>query len=132
MNAIDLKGRSAIVTGGARGIGLAIAERLLDSGAWCTLWDIDGAELVNAKRKLNGRGEVHTAIVDLSNPESVEVAAHATFSNFSRVDILVNNAGIAGVTKEALGDDARRMAARDRRESVLGVPLLSRRRSKND
>ena len=79
---------------------MAIAERLLDSGAWCTLWDIDGAELVNAKRKLNGRGEVHTAIVDLSNPESVEVAAHATFSNFSRVDVLVNNAGIAGVTKK--------------------------------
>ena len=112
MNAIDLKGRSAIITGGARGIGFAIAERLLESGAWVTLWDIDGAGLVQAKRQLNGRGEVHTAIVDLSNPESVEVAAHATFTTFSRVDILVNNAGIAGVTKtlwEMTPDEWRRV-----------------------
>ena len=100
MNQIDLRGRVAIVTGGARGIGCAIAERLLASGARCVLWDRDAAKLGDTKQALESRGEVHPVVVDLSSPESVENAARQTFAAVPHVDILVNNAGIAGVTKK--------------------------------
>ena len=100
MNQIDLKGRVAIVTGGARGIGLAIAERLLDSGAKCCLWDRDTAALAAAARTLASRGEVHTVTLDLTNPDAVLSAAAETQKHFGSVDILVNNAGIAGVNKK--------------------------------
>ena len=56
MNAIDLKGRSAIVTGGAQGIGLAIARRLLGSGAAVALWDRDAALLAETARALSDGG----------------------------------------------------------------------------
>ena len=58
MNRIDLAGRVAVVTGGAQGIGLAIAERLLDSGAGVALWDIDDGSLGKAASRLGGRGKV--------------------------------------------------------------------------
>jgi 3-oxoacyl-[acyl-carrier protein] reductase len=99
MNQIDLHGQFAIVTGGARGIGYAIAERLLDSGAACCLWDRDEAELAAAARRLSAQGTVHTVAVDVSNPEAVRVAAEATLRLNDRTDILVNNAGIAGATR---------------------------------
>ena len=100
MNQIDLQGRSAVVTGGARGIGFAIVERLLASGAACSLWDRDAAALDEAAKKLAGRGRVHTATVNLTDAESVAAAAASTFVAFGKVDILVNNAGIAGVNKK--------------------------------
>jgi 3-oxoacyl-[acyl-carrier protein] reductase len=99
MNKIDLNGRKAIVTGGARGIGYAITERLLDSGASCSLWDRDPARLAAAGKKLSPANRVHTATVDITLPESVEAAVEATFEHLGGIDILVNNAGIAGVTK---------------------------------
>jgi 3-oxoacyl-[acyl-carrier protein] reductase len=99
MNKIDLNGRKAIVTGGARGIGYAIAERLLASGASCSLWDRDPARLAAAGKKLSPANTVHTVTVDITRPESAEAAAEATFKHFGGIDILVNNAGIAGVTK---------------------------------
>ena len=99
MNKIDLNGRKAIVTGGARGIGYAIAERLLDSGASCSLWDRDPARLAAAGKKLSPANTVHTVTVDITRAESAEAAAEATFKHFGGIDILVNNAGIAGVTK---------------------------------
>ena len=99
MNKIDLTGRKAIVTGGARGIGYAIAERLLESGASCSLWDRDPARLEQATKSLAAANTVHTAVVDITNPDSADRAAELTFGHFGRIDILVNNAGIAGVTK---------------------------------
>jgi len=100
MNQIDLNGKHAIVTGGARGIGFAIAQRLLASGAACSLWDCDAEALSMAKNALAGSGNVHTALVDLTRADSVNAAADATFNAFGRVDILVNNAGIAGANKK--------------------------------
>lgn len=100
MNQIDLKGRAAIVTGGARGIGFAIAQRLLDSGASVSLWDMDAAALASAAKELSARGKVHTHRLDLTNSAEVDAAAKATHAHIGRLDILVNNAGIAGVNKK--------------------------------
>src|SRR6185369_12054468 len=100
MNQIDLKGKIAVVTGGARGIGLAIVQRLLASGARCSLWDLDAKALAEAKAALATQGEVHTFAVNLTKPDEVKAAAAATAAHFGGIDILVNNAGIAGVNKK--------------------------------
>lgn len=100
MNKIDLQGQNAIITGGARGIGFAIVERLLNSGARCSLWDIDSAALELAVKSLAGQGEVHTAVVELTDAASVASAKEATLKHFGSVEILVNNAGIAGLNKK--------------------------------
>src|SRR5947209_10000839 len=99
MNQIDLHGRSAAVTGAARGIGFAIADRLLASGARVSLWDRDAAALDAAARALADRGDVHTATVDITDDASVEAAARATAERVGGIDVLVNNAGIAGGSK---------------------------------
>ncbi len=96
MNQIALHHKKAVVTGGARGIGRAIAERLLDSGATVALWDVDPGALQTAASDLADRGTVHTVPVDLASPESVESAAEATAAALGGIDILVNNAGITG------------------------------------
>jgi 2-dehydro-3-deoxy-L-rhamnonate dehydrogenase (NAD+) len=97
MNQLDLKGRNGIVTGGARGIGLAIATRLLQSGARVCLWDRDAAALKEAQGKLAALGTVATQTVDLTDPDAVLAAAAATKAEFGSLELLVNNAGIAGV-----------------------------------
>ena len=96
MNKIDLAGRKAVITGGARGIGLAAAERMLESGAAVSLWDTDGPALDAATKRLAGKGEIHTTIVDVSNVASVTAAAQSAIGQMGQVDILVNNAGITG------------------------------------
>ena len=100
MNKIDLQGKNAVVTGGARGIGFAIAQRLMASGAACSLWDRDAEALRSAHNALATAGNIHTAIVELAQAESVKAAADATFNALGRVDILVNNAGITGGNKK--------------------------------
>jgi 3-oxoacyl-[acyl-carrier protein] reductase len=100
MNQIDLKSRAAIVTGGARGIGHAIATRLLQSGASVALWDRDEAALAAAKAELSALGTVHTAAVDLTDLAAVQNAAAGTAAAFGKIDILVNNAGIAGTNSK--------------------------------
>jgi 2-dehydro-3-deoxy-L-rhamnonate dehydrogenase (NAD+) len=100
MNHLDLKGRTGVITGGARGIGLAVARRLLASGAACSLWDNDAGALEAAARSLGETTRVHTVVVDITQEAQVERATEVTRSRFGGVEILVNNAGIAGVSKK--------------------------------
>ncbi|TMG69766.1 MAG: SDR family oxidoreductase [Betaproteobacteria bacterium] len=79
MNQLDFAGRTAVVSGGAQGIGAAIVERLRCSGARVQVWDLDG-----------------TPEVDVSDPGSVESATADTLKELGKIDVLVNNAGIAG------------------------------------
>ena len=96
MNSIDLNNRTAIVTGGARGIGSAIAQRLLPSGAAVMLWDLDGVALDQAAAALKGAGRVHTATVDVTDDAAIARAVAAATRDLGKIDILVNNAGITG------------------------------------
>ena len=96
MNQVDLRGRVAVITGGAQGIGYATAERMLASGASVVLWDIDAARLDQAVAALASRGPVSADRVELTEEDSVAAAAAATLARHGRIDILVNNAGITG------------------------------------
>jgi len=96
MNQLDLKGKVAIVTGGAQGIGLAIASRLLASGATVALWDRDAAMLASAQAALSNAENVHTQIVDVTNEIAIETATHHLLGLTGQIDVLVNNAGITG------------------------------------
>jgi 3-oxoacyl-[acyl-carrier protein] reductase len=82
MNQLDLKGRTAVVTGGKIGIGAAIVQRLSASGAKVRIWDVGAKE----------------DPVDVADQKSVERATARTIAELGRIDILVNNAGIAGPT----------------------------------
>jgi 3-oxoacyl-[acyl-carrier protein] reductase len=94
MNQIDLKDRVAVVTGGAQGIGFAIAERFAASGARVVLWDIDAGKAQAAAAAL-GRG-VRAERVELTDDADVAAATARTLAAAGRIDILVNNAGITG------------------------------------
>jgi 3-oxoacyl-[acyl-carrier protein] reductase len=96
MNQIDLRGRVAVITGGAQGIGYATAERMLASGASVVLWDIDATRLDQAVAALASRGPLSTDRVELTEQDSVAAAAAAVLARHGRIDILVNNAGITG------------------------------------
>ena len=96
MNQIDLSGREAVITGGARGIGYAVAERFLQSGCNVSLWDIDADRLQEAQTSLSGRGKVTAEKVELTDEQSVQRATESTIKRHGRIDILVNNAGITG------------------------------------
>ena len=96
MNQIDLTGRVAVITGGAQGIGYAIAERMLGSGATVVLWDADAAKLGEAKAKLGYAGKVVVEQVELTDEVAVAGATRAALAAAKKIDILVNNAGITG------------------------------------
>jgi 2-dehydro-3-deoxy-L-rhamnonate dehydrogenase (NAD+) len=98
VNTIDLNNRRAVVTGGAQGIGLSIAQRLLASGAAVSLWDRDAELLEQAEAGGPGGAQAHRACVELTDAESVARAAADTAAVLGGIDILVNNAGIAGPT----------------------------------
>jgi 3-oxoacyl-[acyl-carrier protein] reductase len=93
-NAIDLKGRIAVVTGGAQGIGRAITERFIASGAKVAIWDLDKSLAEKTAKELGNA--VTPYVVDVTDPASIDTAVKATLADFKRIDILVNNAGIAG------------------------------------
>ena len=94
MNKLDLKGRSAIVTGGAAGIGFAIAQRLRQSGAQVSLWDRDEKTLANSSKVLGD--SIHVAKVDVSEEASVAAALAETLKRHPKIDALVCSAGITG------------------------------------
>ena len=96
MNKIDLNGRVAVVTGGARGIGYAVAERMLQLGASVALWDMDADRLAEAAARLGAEGPVSTYALDLTDEAAVNEATRSVVAERGRVDILVNNAGITG------------------------------------
>ena len=96
MNAIDLNNRTAIVTGGARGIGFAAAQKMVVSGASVALWDIDADALAEAAAALKGGGRVRAAIVDVTDEASIAKGVDALIREAGKIDILVNNAGITG------------------------------------
>ncbi|MGI9491302.1 MAG: SDR family NAD(P)-dependent oxidoreductase, partial [Geminicoccaceae bacterium] len=96
MNKIDLHGKRAVVTGGGQGIGRAIAERFLTSGAKVALWDRDKPLTDGTRDELSSAGEVISVAVDLTDLAAVEAARDETNEAFGGIDILVNNAGIAG------------------------------------
>jgi 3-oxoacyl-[acyl-carrier protein] reductase len=96
MNQIDLKGRVAVITGGAQGIGYAVAERMARSGAALALWDIDEAKLAEAAKTLSALGSVSTHRVELTDEAAVAQVTANTLQRHGRIDIVVNNAGITG------------------------------------
>lgn len=95
MNALDLHGRTAVVTGGASGIGLAIARRLAASGATVALWDVSGDALARAAA-LFAPAAPSTQVVDVSDERAVAEAAEQALATLERVDVVVNCAGITG------------------------------------
>ena len=94
MNQLDLKGRNAVVTGGAAGIGFAIAQRLAHSGAQVTLWDRDARALSETSKAI--AGGVHEIAVDVADEAAVRRALDETVAKMRRVDVLVCSAGITG------------------------------------
>ena len=98
MNKIDLNEKVAVITGGAQGIGLAIAERMLDSGASVSLWDRDQKLVEETARSLESVGKAEAVVVDVTDLDSVKSATEKTKTSMGSIDILVCNAGIAGPT----------------------------------
>src|ERR671934_3069075 len=82
MTELDFGGRTAVVTGGAQGIGAAIAKRLRSSGAKVAIWDLEGSPRV-----------------DVADAGAVQAATERTLRELGRIDVLVNNAGIAGPSR---------------------------------
>jgi len=95
-NTIDLTGRIAVVTGGAQGIGRAIVERFLASGAAVAIWDRDIKLAETTAAELKSQGRLAAFAADVTGLDEVEKARDATLAAFGRIDILINNAGISG------------------------------------
>ncbi len=96
MNDIDLRGRRAVITGGAEGFGRAIAERFLRSGAAVSLWDVNAALVERTARELSALGDVRYTVADIADGGQVEAAVAGTLAQWPGIDILVANAGLTG------------------------------------
>jgi len=94
MNQLDFQGRHAVVTGGATGLGYAIAERLIASGGTVTLWDRDEKTAKEAAIRLGSKAAV--VAVDVTSHDDVRRAVKQTIAQTPRIDALVNSAGITG------------------------------------
>jgi 3-oxoacyl-[acyl-carrier protein] reductase len=102
-NEFDLKGRTAVVTGGAQGFGRAITERFVASGAKVAIWDRDLALAERTAAELGG--QAIAVACDVADPACVTDACTATLKQLKRIDILVNNAGIAGANAKTWETD---------------------------
>ena len=127
MNKIDLNGRVAIVTGGARGIGRAIVERFLASGARVAIWDADAARTGRTLGELAAGAAVIGCDADITSEASLRAALETTIKAFGRADILINNAGIGGpntTTWEYPTDEFRRVIEVDLVGVFLGCKVV--------
>lgn len=110
-----LENRTAIVTGGANGIGRAIAQRFVQEGAQVSIWDMDQESGLALVEQLGSQNASYR-MVDVTRPESVEAAVEQAWQRWGRIDILVNNAGIirdAQLVKVQQGEVVSRMAVED-------------------
>ncbi|MAQ56112.1 MAG: 3-oxoacyl-ACP reductase [Rhodospirillales bacterium] len=96
MNKIDLNQRTAIVTGGAKGIGYAITERLIKSGANVMVWDIDTERLNKTEGLLGAHGKILVETVDVTDLAAISSASKKSLEILGKIDILINNAGAVG------------------------------------
>jgi len=94
MNKFSLNNRTAIVTGGAQGFGLAMTERFLNSGASVVIWDFDKIAVKKTIKRLNNP-KLSSTIVDVTNFDQVSTEVEKVTKN-KKIDIFINNAGIAG------------------------------------
>lgn len=101
MNTLDFTGHTAVVTGGAQGIGGAVAQRLATSGARVVIWDMD--QTLGAQFAETIGNDAFAVPVDISDWDSVQAAHGATMAKCARVDVLVNSAGIAGSNAPLMG-----------------------------
>ena len=101
---IDLRGRTALVTGGSRGLGLAIAREFMSQGANVAICARDEKELKLAEKDLaaRGRGRVQTIVCDLTKPDEIKSMVSDVESHFGGIDMLVNNAGTILVGPESV------------------------------
>jgi 3-oxoacyl-[acyl-carrier protein] reductase len=96
MNRYDFQNRVAVITGGAQGIGLAVAERVLEGGGAVSLWDRDQAVLERTLLGYSSNASVQGLPVDIADLKSIEKAARETLERFGQIDVLINNAAIVG------------------------------------
>ena len=96
MNNIDLKNRTAIVTGAAQGFGLAISERFINSGAKVIMWDIDGETLKKSIKKINNPKLSFGSVLDVTKFDKVSKEIEKNIKEHKKIDIIINNAGISG------------------------------------
>jgi 3-oxoacyl-[acyl-carrier protein] reductase len=101
MNRIDLSGRTAVVTGAASGLGLAVARRLLQSGAAVALWDRDAGALDAATSEVDSEGEVSSQVIDVTDHAAVAEGMRVAADRLGRLDILVTSAGTPGESAAA-------------------------------
>jgi NAD(P)-dependent dehydrogenase (short-subunit alcohol dehydrogenase family) len=96
MNSYDFENRVAIVTGGGQGIGLTVAERMLQHGGSVAIWDRDEKLLDGLRSKYGSDGKVLALNADIGDMASVDAAVSAVLARFGKIDILINNAAIVG------------------------------------
>ena len=94
------QGRTAVITGGASGLGLETAKRITAEGGKVCLWDMNADALAAAKKET---GAVHTVAVDVSDAKAVEAAVAQSAKALGKIDVLVNSAGITGATQPVIG-----------------------------
>ncbi len=97
MRTIDLKGRTALITGGSRGLGLVLARELAGHGMRLVLCARDTEELERAYAELSQRTEVLTVPCDLRQPQRIHEMVQTALARFGAIDVLINNAGVISV-----------------------------------